>query len=125
MAEQGIEAAGDRLDGGERVIQLVADDADQAPPGLALLLPERLAHVREDEHLVRLPALPEFASPCFPPARPARKVDVLNTAVRLQRGKEAEILSRATGQQIGRLREQTLTEPVDEHQPLRAVEREN
>src|SRR3954454_13067399 len=96
MAEQRIEAAGDRLDGGERVVQLVADDANQAPPGLALLFPERLAHVREDQHLVRLPALPELASPRFPPARPAGKVDVLNAAVGLERGKEAEILSRAT-----------------------------
>ena len=38
--EHGAEAAGDRLDGGEGIVELVAEHAHEALPGLQLLLPQ-------------------------------------------------------------------------------------
>ena len=61
--QQRLEAAGDRLDRRERVVELVADHADQALPGLALLVAQRAAHVGEHEQLHRLAALAEAAAP--------------------------------------------------------------
>ena len=70
--EQRVEAAGDRLDRRERVVQLVADDANQPLPGFALLLAQRLADVGEHEQIVRIAALPE--PPCAaPPSAPCRR----------------------------------------------------
>src|SRR5258708_18433869 len=62
------EAARDRLDGRERVVHLVPDDANEALESLALLFAQRLAEVRQHEQLVREPALTERAAPDLPPA---------------------------------------------------------
>ena len=84
-AEQRLEAAGDRLDRRQRVVQLVADDADQPPPRLALLLAQRLAEIRERQQLVRRAALPEARAPHLPAAGAAGEGEVLQRAGRLQR----------------------------------------
>ena len=75
--DDGREAAGDRLDGRERVVHLVADDANQALPRLPFLLAQRLAQIGEHEQLVRPAALPELAAADFPAADAAgkRRVD--------------------------------------------------
>ena len=57
--QQRLEAAGDRADRRERVVELVADHADQALPGLALLVAQRAAHVGQHDELHRLAALAE------------------------------------------------------------------
>ena len=67
------QAPGDRLDRRERVVHLVPDDANQALPRLSLFLAQRLAQIGEHQQLVRPPALPEQASPDFPPAHAAGK----------------------------------------------------
>ena len=67
------QAAGDRLDRRQRVVHLVADDADQALEGLALFFAQRLAQVRQHEQLVRAAALAERAAPDFPAADAAGK----------------------------------------------------
>ena len=54
-----LEAAGDRLDRRERVVDLVAEHADEPLPRLPLFLAQRLAQVGEHEQLVRPSALAE------------------------------------------------------------------
>ena len=58
-SDQAAEAAGDRLDRRQRVVQLVAEHADQTLPGLALLFAQRLAEVGEHEQVMRQAVLPE------------------------------------------------------------------
>ena len=67
------QAAGDRLDRRQRVVHLVADDANQPLPGLALLFAQRLAQVGEHQQLVRPAALAERAAPDLPAADAAGK----------------------------------------------------
>src|SRR5207237_9646272 len=64
------QALGDRLDRGERVVQLVAEHADEALPRLPLLLAPRAAHVGDDEELMRQPALAKRATPQLPAPQP-------------------------------------------------------
>ena len=75
--DDGRQAAGDRLDRRERVVHLVADDADQALPRLPLFFAQRLAQVGQDQQLVRPAALAELAAPDLPAADAAgeRRVD--------------------------------------------------
>ena len=90
------EAAGDRLDRRERVVHLVADDANQPLPRLALFFAQRLAEVGEHEQLVRPAALAERAAPDLPAADAAGKRRV-DDARRLagQAVRQAELRRRA------------------------------
>ena len=65
--EDALEAVRDRLDRRQRVVDLVADDANQALPRLTLLVAQRLADVGHDEQLERDAALSEMAA-CGPPS---------------------------------------------------------
>src|SRR6266568_8993731 len=67
-AHQVHEALRDRLDRRERVVDLMAQHADQALPRLTLLLTQRTTDICQDEQLVRAPALPERVAPQLPPA---------------------------------------------------------
>ena len=57
--QQGFEAAGDRFDRAQRIAKLVADDANQPLPRVALLFTERAADVRQHQQVVRQPAEPK------------------------------------------------------------------
>src|SRR5690606_21150691 len=67
------QAAGDRLDGRERVVDLVAEDPGKSLPGGALLLAERPTHVRENHQLVREPSLSELRATQLPASATACK----------------------------------------------------
>ena len=73
--QQCIERSGQRLDGAERVPQLVPDDANQALPGLAFLLAERTAHVGDHEQVVALTAEAERRAAHFPASGAAGQVE--------------------------------------------------
>ena len=117
------QAAGDRLDRRERVVHLVADDADQPLPGLALLFAQRLAQVGEHQQLVRPAALAELAAADLPAADAAgkRRVDDARRFAGQAVG-EAELLGASAEQPLGRLAEQPRAGAVDELQ-LRAPRR--
>ena len=63
---QAAQAAGNRLDRRQRVVQLVTEDADEALPRGALLVAQRLAHVGQHHQVVGEPALPERRVPHLP-----------------------------------------------------------
>ena len=111
------EAAGDRLDRRERVVHLVADDADQPLPRLPFLFAQRLAQVREHEQLVRAAALPELAAPDLPAADAAgeRRVDDARRLA-VEAVVEAELLGVPAEQPLRRLAEQPRAGAVDELQ---------
>ena len=73
-----LEAPGNRLDWRERIVDLVADDAYQALPGLPLLVAQRTADVGEDQELVRPALLTERRPANFPAPRCAREGDVFD-----------------------------------------------
>src|SRR2546427_5336007 len=65
---------------GERVVELVAEHADQTLPRLPLLLAQRAAHIGEDEELMGKAALAERAASQLPAPlrRPSRERDLEN-----------------------------------------------
>ena len=63
------QAAGDGLDRRQRVVHLVADDADQPLPREPLFLAQRLAQIGEHQHFVGPAPLPERAAADLPPPR--------------------------------------------------------
>ena len=85
-ASDAVEAAGDRLDRRERIVQLVAEHANQPMPRLALLLPQRHVDVAQHDERVRQPALPERSAPHLPLAGAAGKRDVRARVARCRRG---------------------------------------
>ena len=121
LAREALQAAGDRLDRRERIVELVAEHPDQALPGLALLLAQRTAHVGQHEQPVGRAALAERARPDLPPPRPAgeRGFPDLRRAL-LEKRREAELLGAAAEQPRLRLAEQALAGAVDELQPPRS-----
>ena len=58
-AAEAFEAGGDGFDRGEGVVEFVAQNADQALPGLAFLVAQGAAEVGNDDELMRAPALAE------------------------------------------------------------------
>ena len=101
------EAAGDRLDRRQRIVHLVADDADQPLPGLPFFFPQRLAEVGQHQQLVRAAALAELAAPDLPPADAAGKRGV-DDARRLagQAIQQPDLVGIAAEQPLRRLVEQ-------------------
>ncbi len=100
-------------------------DANQALPGLALLLAERPREIGEDEEMVDASLLPEAASLHAPPARPARKQEIERGAVVAQRPREAELRCAPAEELLGGPRQQALAGAVDEAKRLGLVERED
>ena len=66
---QRLQAAGERLDRRQRVVQLVAHHPDQPLPGRQLLGPQRPADVGEHQQRVRPARLPEGAAAQLPAVR--------------------------------------------------------
>ena len=75
------QAAGDRLDGRERVVQLVAEHADQALPGLQFLLAQGLGQVG-DHHQFERQAVLADARAAHAPAAGAAGEDGLQRGLR-------------------------------------------
>src|SRR6185436_16728476 len=120
------EAAGDRLDRRQRVVDLVADDANQPLPCLPLFVAQRPADVGEDEQLMRTSALPERRAPYFPAAGGAGERDVLDArGLAGETRAQPQLLGGASKQLLGRLREQALAGAIDQAQRLSAVEGED
>src|SRR5262249_56398022 len=76
--EQRFQAAGNRLDRRQRVVQLVADDANQSTPGQSLLFAQWLTEIGKREELVRRAALPELGAADLPSPGAAREAQILN-----------------------------------------------
>src|SRR5207248_8547367 len=57
-----LDALRDRMDGCERIVDLVAENANEPLPRLTLLLAQRAAQIGEDQQLVRLAPEPERAA---------------------------------------------------------------
>jgi hypothetical protein len=104
----------------------VADHADQALPGLALLVAQRAAHVRENDELHRLAALAEAAAAHVEAAGRAGEGGV-HDAGRLARdqAREPERLGVPADQPLGRSAEQPLAGAVQQLERERAVEGED
>ena len=125
--EHRFEAAGDRLDRRERVVDLVADDADQPLPRLTLLVAQRPADVGEHQQLVRTAFLTERRAPHFPAARcrrGTRRPRCAATCPSRQVRRPSSSAVRPSSCSAG-LRQQPLAGAVDEPQRLRAVEGED
>ena len=92
-----FEAAGDRLDRRQRIVDLVADDADQSLPGLALLVAQRAADVGEHEQLMRTALLPERRAAHLPAAGRAGKRHVLDARRRALEARASTRVRRRSG----------------------------
>ena len=77
-AEDAAEIFGHGFDGRERVIQLVAEHANEALPGLALFVAKRAAQIGDHEQLVSEPRFTKTSTMNFPAAGFARKRDLLD-----------------------------------------------
>src|SRR6266545_6712341 len=124
-AEQRGQAAGNRLDGCEGVVQLVTDHPYETLPGLALLFAQRLADVGQHEQLVWFSALPERSLPDFPPARSSGKVDVAHARSRACFRLESEFRCPPPDDFGCWPAEQMLAIPVYERELAMAIERED
>src|SRR5690349_2107673 len=60
--------SGDGLDGGQGVVDLMTENADQPLPGLPFLFTKGPAYVGEHQELVRLPLLTEGPAAYLPPS---------------------------------------------------------
>ena len=124
--EHRLEAAGDRLDRRQRVVDLVADDSNQPLPRLPLLVAQRPAHVGEDQELMRPSFLPERSAPHFVAAGAAGKRRVGDARRGAVEARAQSERRRAAAEQFVRgLCQQPFARAVDEPQRLRSVERED
>src|SRR5208283_1938910 len=122
-----LQRGGDRLYRGERVVELVAQDADEALPRLHLLLAQGPADVAEHQELVRPPVLAERPSPHAPAPVGAGGLGRAQDTVGLplQAVGEADLPRAPPDEALTRLAEQALAGGVDEAQPRVRVERED
>ena len=111
----------------------MAEDPDEALPGLPLLLAQGAADVGEDEQAVGEPSLSEGAAPGLEAARPARQGEVEHARLarrvrglrRPQRLPEAQLLGAPAEELLGRPVEQPLPRAVHQAQAPLVVEREH
>ena len=104
----------------------MADDADQALPGLALFLAQRLTQVGEHQELVRPAALAELAPANLPASDAARERRVDDArGVSRQAVVEIELARLAREQPLRRLAEQAGAGTVDELEDVMLVESEH
>ena len=120
------QACRDRLDRRQRIVDLVAENADQALPGLPFLLAERARQVREDDQPEALASLAGDAPAHLPPAVPSRMAQL----ERARRGPredrlEAEFAGGPAHGVFPPPAEKTLRGPVEEPEPARFVEGED
>ena len=88
--ENSFQAAGNRLDRGEGVGDLVAEDTDQTLPGLEFFFAEGAREVRDDEKLVGQTAFAELRAGDAPAAETARE-GALNGAGGFTREEAGEV----------------------------------
>jgi hypothetical protein len=121
-----LEAARDRLDGRQRVVDLVSDHPNQPLPCLALFVAQRAADVGEHEELVRPSLLPERGAAHFPAAAGAGERDVVDARRRPFEARAQPEFVRPPAQQLfGRRAEQSLACAVDEAKGVCGVEGEH
>ena len=104
----------------------MADDADEALPGLPLFVAQRPAHVGEHDELVRTALLAERRPTHLPPARAARERHVLDAGCRtLEAALKPDLVGRAIEQPIGRHTKQPFARAVDQPKRSSAIEGED
>src|SRR5207247_5492729 len=97
-------------------------DADEALPGLALLLAQGAADVAQDQELVRQSPLPEGAAADLEPPGPSGKGEVEDRrGVRAQAAGEPQLGGVGTRKTLDRAGQKALAGPVHESQPVVAV----
>src|SRR5690606_25250826 len=118
-AEERLQRRRDRLDRRERVVDLVAEYADQTLPGMPLLLTERAAEVGQDEEPVRQPALPELACPRLPTTGLVRerRLEGPRALAAVQRIAQPEVVGREAEEPLRGPGEETLARTVEEPEP--------
>src|SRR5206468_8842949 len=111
---------------GERVVELVAEDADEALPGLAFLFAQGAAHVGEHEELQGQSSLAKSAAPRLPPSGAAGQGKVEDARrARVEALRETQLRGQAAQQLLLRPSEQALARAVGQPEPVLAVERED
>ena len=124
--EQAAEAAGDRLDRRERVVQLVAEHADQPLPRLALLLAQRLLRSVSTSSWCGSPRWRNVLRRTSQrPAPPGKRQRADARRLGCEPVAESELVGAATEQPLGRRAEQAFAGAVHEPQPLALVEGED
>ena len=124
-ASSALQAAGDRLDRRQRVVDLVAEHAHQPLPRLALLLAQRLAEVGQHQQLVRQRRPAGTCRAAHLPAARRRPGNVSVAAARdARRSRRSPSPSscgrRARAEPLGRLSEQPLAARLTSRSRLRS-----
>ncbi len=126
LLQEGFETPGDGLDGGQGVVQLMAQHPDQTPPRLPLLLSQGLVQVRQDHQVMGPPLLAEHGPAHSPAAAPPGQMDS-ERPDRLSR--QAVLQIQLRGRLFQRILSRNSQEPlagsVDEAQAPSVVERED
>ncbi len=93
--ELGPERARNRLDGGKRIVDLVAKHADEPLPGLPLLFPQRRAYIGQQQQRMGHAALAKGAAVHHPAGISAILFQLDNALVRLiEQARQAQIRRR-------------------------------
>ena len=124
--QQAGERRGHRVDGGERVVELVAEHADQPLPGLALLLAQGLREIGDHQQPVGAPLFAEGAAPDLPAPRAAGEGDGEDARdLAVEQPGEAQRRGRPAQQPLARLGEQPFPGAVDQPELPMVVEGEH
>src|SRR5262249_38502524 len=120
------EGAGDRFDGRKRVVKLVAENADEALPGLALFFAQGTAEVGDDKQLVRHAVFAKRGAAYGPASVLAGKGHLHGLgAGRLQEFAQAQLFRGETEHARGDASHELLAGAVDDAQALLLVKGED
>ena len=124
--EHGVETSGNGLDRCEGIIQLVADDADEALPRFQFLLAQRLAEIGDHDKFVRQSSFAK-TGPAHPPAAGATGEGARQHAGVLagEAVNEIEFAGLPAQESFGGLAHEFLTRAIDEAQGFVRVEGED
>ena len=126
MLQERFETPGNGLDGGQRVVQLMAQHPDQPPPRLPLLFPQGLVQVRQNHQVMRPPLLAKHGPAHSPAAAPPGQTDSERPdRLSLHAVLQIQFRRRFPQRILSRNSQEPLAGPVDEPQAPSVVECED
>ena len=124
--QHAFQRASHGFDGSEGIIELVSEDPNQSLPRLALFFAQGPAQIRQDQELMRHPALPEGTAAHTPAACPTgegnRKV---SGGFAFEAIRQSQFCRRPPQNALAGLTQQPLTRAIHQPQAVRTIESED